>query len=124
MPHDGRLYPLRSPAFDETHQTWLWSEPDAAFVLDVFRDSHDGDEWICRRDPALCRPWSATVERDRHGVPFLSPEIVLLFKARHRRSKDVTDLPAALPALDPARRTWLRDALDLVHPGHEWREQW
>ena len=56
VPHDGWVHPLDSPAYIETHQTWLWSQTANAFVLDVFRNKHDGDTWICgatRRSP--CR---------------------------------------------------------------------
>jgi hypothetical protein len=34
--------------------------------------------------------------------------------------RDEDDFAAALPLLDPERRGWLADALELVHPGHHW----
>jgi hypothetical protein len=32
-----------------THQTWLRDPATGNYLLDVFREPHDGDTWICRR---------------------------------------------------------------------------
>lgn len=120
VPADGRLHPPGAAV--DSHQNWLWSPVEHAFVLDVFRESHEADTWICRRDPAVRRPWREVVRTSDGGVPYLSPEVVLLFKAKHRREKDEADLRAALPSLDGDGRAWLADALARVHPGHPWQE--
>ena len=39
------------------------------------------------------------------GIPYLVPELVLLFKARHTRAKDQTDFDGVLPLLAADRRT-------------------
>jgi hypothetical protein len=65
-------------------------------------------------------PYSELIERTAEGIPYGRPEVVLLYKAKHTRPKDDADFAAALPLLDAARRDWLRDALELVHPGHRW----
>lgn len=122
VPTDGWLHPLASTAFTETHQTWLWSHETQAFVLDVFRDSHDGNTWICRRDTTIRRPWREVVGISSDGSPYLAPEVVLLFKAKHARAKDAADLKAVLPALDEPQRRWLSTTLQQVHPGHPWLE--
>jgi hypothetical protein len=54
------------------------------------------------------------------GLPYLAPEIVLLFKAKHLGPRDRTDFGNALPALSAEARRWLRDAIEKTHPGHEW----
>lgn len=120
VPTHGWLFPLDSTAFDETHQTWLWSQADQAFVLDVFRDLHDGEQWICRRDAAITMPWSTVARTSATGTPYLIPEVVLLFKAKHARPKDLADLRATMPAMDAAQLTWLRTSIERVHPGHDW----
>lgn len=107
-------------ASDELHQTWGLDRSAGCWRLDVFREPWEGDTWVCRRDPALRRPVAEAIEHTRDGIPYLAPELVLLFKAKHARGKDQADLARALPLLEPARRSWLGDALRLVHPGHEW----
>ena len=43
-------------------------------------------------------------------------------KAKVARAKDDRDLEVILPRLDDATRAWLRNAIELVHPGHRWLE--
>ena len=54
-------------------------------------------------------------------LPYLAPEIVLLFKAKAPRAKDEADFAGVLPLLDARRKAWLDAALGLVHPDHPWR---
>jgi aminoglycoside-2''-adenylyltransferase len=122
VPSDGRLHRHDPASIAATHQNWLWSPAEHAFVLDVFREPHDGGMWTCRRDPALRRPWREVLRISADGIPYLSPEIVLLFKAKHRREKDEADLRSVLPVLDDDRRAWLTVALDRVHPNHPWQD--
>jgi len=122
-PENGQATPygeVGEEALAETHQTWVREPATGPWRLDVFREPSDGDTWICRRDDRLRMPYSELIEHTAAGLPFGRPEVVLLFKARHAREKDDGDLAAALPRLGARRRRWLRDALDLVHPGHRW----
>ena len=122
---DHRVRPLASARalLPETHQTWV-REPDThLWRMDVFREPHEGDMWVCRRDDSIRMPYARLIERTRDGLPYMRPEVVLLFKAKHSRPKDDADFAAALPRLEPSRRRWLRDALDLVHPRHRWLEK-
>ena len=48
------------------------------------------------------------------------PEVQLLFKAKTVRAKDERDFADAVPLLDDAQRQWLRDALQVAHPEHQW----
>jgi hypothetical protein len=115
----GHLFPLESSAFEEHFQTW-GRDSDGVFRLDVFRDPHEGATWICRRSPEIRLPYTSVIAFTASGVPFMVPEVVLLFKAKHDRDKDRTDLEAALAKMSPARVAWLIAALDVVHPDHPW----
>ena len=116
---DGAAWPLDG-APEEPFQTWGREGANGLWRIDVFRDRWEGDTWVCRRDPAIRRPVAEVIDRTGDGVPYLAPEVVLLFKAKAAREKDELDLERALPLLEPARRAWLADALRLVHPGHAW----
>jgi hypothetical protein len=104
----------------ESHQTWAYERAAQVWRFDVFREPHEGDVWICRRDPSIRRAYSEIVLRSGDGIPYLTPEVCLLFKAKAAREKDRADFDAALPRMTPAQRQWLHDALVQVHPGHEW----
>ena len=114
---EGRLGPFDPGS--ESHQTWV-REPDGPWRLDVFREPADGDTWICRRDASIRMPYEELIERTRDGIPYMRPDVVLLFKAKHAREKDDGDFDAALPRLDESQRRSLRGWLELVHPGHRW----
>jgi hypothetical protein len=104
-----------------THQTWIREPATGLWRFDVFREPADGDTWICRRDPKIRLPYSEVIERTADGIPYGRPEIVLLYKAKHAdRERDQRDFEAVLPHLEPERRRWLAEALELVHPGHAW----
>ena len=105
----------------DTHQTWIREPATGKWRVDFFREPSDGDTWICRREPAIRLPYEQVIEWTDDGIPYGRPEIILLFKAKHAaQEKNQADFADALPRLDAARREWLRDALELVHPGHEW----
>jgi len=116
----GRRWPLDSAAFEVMHQTWVREPDTGVYRLDVFREPHDADTWICRRDQRIRLPYEQIIVTSPDGVPYLVPEIVLLFKAKHDRAKDDADFAGVLALLSPTRRAWLAAALARVHPGHRW----
>ena len=116
---DGAAWPVTETTLAEYHQTWV-REPGGPWRVDVFREPWDADRWTFRRDPRIQQPAAGVVSRTADGIPYLRPEIVLLFKAKALRPKDELDFATVLPRLDSGSREWLRDALSLVHPGHAW----
>ena len=92
------------------------SEPAFQVMLAESSDS----EWIFRRNPEIRMPISRMGFHPLWGLPYLAPEIVLLFKAKHLEPRDRIDFDHASPALSADARRWLRDALEKTHPGHEW----
>jgi hypothetical protein len=115
----GTLAPM-SPATlaGESHQTWGFERDAGVWRVDVFREPHDGDTWVCRRDPTIRLPYSQVIMGG--DVPYLAPELALFFKAKWSElDKNQADFAAALPRLSESQRAWLHDAL----PDHEWRRQ-
>ncbi len=107
-------------ALAATHQTWLRDPVSGQFLFDVFREPHEDRTWICRRDESLRLPYDAIIERTSDGIPYLVPELVLLFKAKAARPKDHADFDGVLPLLSQARCDVLSGWLTHVHPGHPW----
>lgn len=117
----GRIWEDASPEeLAAVHQTWLRDPATGNYVLDVFREPHDGDTWICRRDETIRLPYREIVHHTRDGTPYLAPELVLLFKAKHMRPKDRRDFDVTVPHLTGAQRATLAELLARVHPGHVW----
>jgi hypothetical protein len=117
----GRIWEDATPdVLAAVHQTWLRDPATGNYLLDVFREPHDGDTWICRRDQTIRLPYSDIIRHTRNGIPYLAPELVLLFKAKHARPKDQADFDATVPHMTPAQREALAELLARAHPAHRW----
>jgi hypothetical protein len=121
VPVAGALLPASPGTLVAGHQTWALDRAAGRWRFDVFREPHDGNVWICRRDARIRCPYADLIRNDASGLPFLAPEVALLFKAKAARDKDCADFAGTLPLLDADQRRWLVDALALVHPDHPWR---
>lgn len=99
----------------------LWLRPSGAepWEYDVILTPVTGGTWTYKRDDRISGPLEQTLWCG-DGLAYLRPEVQLLHKAPGLRAKDQQDFDASLPLLEPTARTWLRDALDLAHPGHPW----
>lgn len=120
--HDGVLERLavdREPAA-EIFQIWGFDRAAGRWRVDMMIEPGTDDGWVYKRATEIRRPCSEMVMRTAGGIPYLNPSAVLLFKAKYQRPKDEADFAAALPKLAAPERTWLRDCLELLHPGHGW----
>ena len=117
---DGMRWPLDSAAFDEHFQTWVREPVTGLYRLDIFRDPHDDDAWICRRHTSIRLPYDQVIKLSSTGIPYMSPEIVLLFKAKPNRDKDRNDFDGVRSFLSDGQLDWLRLNLNRIHPNHPW----
>ena len=115
----GRVWPYPA-TLNRFHQTWLREPRTGRWHLDVFREPHDGDTWLFRRDRSIAVPYDDVYERTPVGVPYLIPELVLLFKAGDADPKDQADFDRVVPLLSAARRARLSTWLAFHHPNHLW----
>ena len=77
----------------------------------------DGTFWVHRRGAYRVQRPLAGITRHRDGIPFLAPEVVLLFKVRSKADKDQHDVETALPVLDAGQRSWLQETLKRLPQG-------
>ena len=116
---EGRLTPWRGqPLFAERNHNNLWCRPndDAAWRLDIAVGAGTDQRWMYRRDERVSRPWEDTILWTAERVPYLAPELQLLFKSKGVRDKDDLDARHAIPRLDQARRRSLAKLLPHHHP--------
>jgi len=50
-------------------------------------DESDDESWVYRRERRIQRPMSTVVRHSREGLPYLAPEIQLLYKSKAPRSR-------------------------------------
>jgi hypothetical protein len=91
--------------------------------LDIFREPGDARTWVYRRTGELSAPRAWANGRTAAGIPFVAPQIILLFKAKAMRDKDLGDFARIAPMLPPEDRAWLAASLRIIHPGHPWIER-
>jgi hypothetical protein len=116
----GQLVPWSGqPLTADLHQNNLWCRRTvgAAWEVDVTVSEGDGSCWIYRRNTRIRRPWGAAVLRTAEGIPYLAPELQLLFKSAGRRPKDDADAQEVIPQLGAEEREWLAQ---LLPAGHRW----
>ena len=101
---------------DRADAIWCRPADRSTWALELVVADIVDDRWVYRRDPRISRPVREIGDRTAGGVPFLRPEIQLLYKSKAMRPKDEADLRAVLPRLDDGARAWLREALGPPHP--------
>jgi hypothetical protein len=102
------------------HSLWCRPAGTTLWVFELMLDESIDDTWWYRREPSIRRPLSTVVQRNRSGLPYLAPEIQLLYKARGLRAQDQADFELIAPLLDATARAWLVESLARTEAGHPW----
>lgn len=88
--------------------------------FDILINEREGEEWLFRRDLSVRRPLSSVGNYTDDGIPYLRPEIVLLYKAANPRPQDEADFSFAHPFLENEQREWLYQTIQTLYPQHHW----
>lgn len=104
----------------DVHSLWCRPAGTTLWMFELMLDESRDGRWVFRRQPEIRRDLETVIRRSVEGLPFLAPDIQLLYKARSVRAEDQADFDRVAPRLDREARAWLRDALELVEPGHQW----
>lgn len=91
-----------------------------AVDFDVLLTPSEQSQWICRRDESIRLPLGEIYQHSKSGVPYLKPEIVLLFKAKYAEEKDQADFDNAIPDMNQSAIIWLLSSLGKVYKNHRW----
>jgi hypothetical protein len=96
---------------------WCRKTPEAPWNMQILFLESEGDEWFYRRKPSVQGFISEIGMKTKSGIPYLSPEIQLLFKAqKNPKQKDKQDFLNVLPFLDKKKLMWLKKSV-FVHFG-------
>jgi Aminoglycoside-2''-adenylyltransferase len=114
-PWDGRWLDL------PIHGVWARrsADPVSPWTCEFLLNEAQDDEWVFRRNDAVRRGLDR-ISSSTDGIPYLCPEIVLLYKAAERSPKNEADFALARPRLSDAAASWLASALETCHPQHPW----
>jgi hypothetical protein len=118
---DGVLTRLLHPTpRTEVNSLWCRRRGAQRWRLELMLDDAVGDAWVYRRNAEVRRGLQSVVYHNIKGIPYLAPEIQLLYKAKHARSRDERDFETVLPHLSAEARAWLRQSLARTLPSHPW----
>jgi hypothetical protein len=75
---------------------------------------------LCRRNHTIALPLERAICRTCDGIPYLAPEMQLLYKAKHHREKDEADFGDAIEVMSDEQRRWLKNGLTAWNAGDPW----
>lgn len=103
------------------HENNVWARRSAQekWAMDLTVNECTEKRWIYRREPSVTRDWDAAVLETASGIPYLAPELQLLYKSKHPRTRDHSDASHVIPAIGEERRAWLSVRLN---PHHPWQQ--
>lgn len=123
-PYEKRLEPWPPHMRLELPRHQVHAYRNGQFIDFLLTDIED--VWRYRREPSVLRAREKMSLTSTSGIPYLAPELVLLFKSKntssHDRPKDQVDFEKAFSHLEPERRAWLYWALMATSPDHPWIE--
>ena len=118
---NGMLTPWRSGDFPkEAHELWCREPGKDVWQLEILIEEKTGDRWTYRRDPDIGVRARDIGRTTAEGIPYVRPDIQLLYKSKDPRPVDETDFLTLLPRLDAAQKAFLSAALWTTSPGHRW----
>ena len=91
--------------------------------LEVLLNETNGENWTFRRNKSVTKPLSKLHLTANSGIRFLRPEVVLLYKSKNPRDKDEQDFQTVVEHLDAEGREWLKTAILVCDPQHQWLEK-
>ena len=100
----------------------LWCRPARAshWALELMLDEAADGNWIYRRQRQIQRPLDTIIRHGSRRIPYLAPEVQLLYKSHRTREQDQVDFEHIVPKLDQRSRFWLHDRLQMIEPAHPW----
>ena len=80
--------------------------------IEILLNERDESNWVYRRNPKIKLDARQAILFAETGIPFLCPEIVLLYKTKNMREKDVEDITNALGKMSETQKKWLLESID------------
>ena len=88
--------------------------------LEILLEESTDENWKFRRDPRITQPLSKLWEYSQDDIPYMKPEVVLLYKGKEPTANDEADFSHVSAVLHAEPRCWLKRALTTCYPGHHW----
>jgi hypothetical protein len=119
---EGTLTPLvgRKPLPPTAHEIWGRERGRETWQLEILIEERQLGRWVYRRDERIGVHEKDIGRFTNDGIPYIRPDIQLLYKSKGGRAVDEADLLAVLPRLDAAHRATLSAWVSAGDPTHRW----
>jgi hypothetical protein len=123
--NDGALAPLvgSAPLPSHAHELWARERGRETWQLEILIEEREGGRWFYRRNGRIGVNEKDVGRFTNDGIPYVRPDIQLLYKSNGGRAIDESDLLAILPRLDVAQRATLSAWISAGDPTHRWIER-
>lgn len=88
--------------------------------LEILLNETACESWRFRRDRTIRYPLKSLIRYSKTDLPYLTPEIVLLYKVKNTREKDHMDFLSVKDELNTKQQDWLKQAISVHEPTHKW----
>lgn len=88
--------------------------------IEILLNEIDNNNWIYRRINGVELTVDKLLKYSKDNIPYLCPEVVLLYKAKINKEKDKLDLKNTILKLDLASKNWLINAIQKEDKNHKW----
>jgi hypothetical protein len=106
---------------DRAHDIWCREEVAGPWRLDLKVDEAGDLNWHSRRNSKVRLPLAEFGVLSDKGIPYVTPEVLIFYKAKAPRRIDEIDLDALLPILSLRQRMWVLDAIRATYgEEHPW----
>lgn len=109
-----------APLPASAHELWCRERGHDAWQLEILVEEREGDRWVYRRDHRIGVHVRDLGRFSNDGIPYIRADVQLLYKSKHSRGVDESDLIAALPRLDAYQRATLSAWIGASDPTHRW----
>ena len=123
--NDGTLTPLvgTAPFPSHAHELWCRERGRETWQLEILIEEREGGRWFYRRNARIGVNAKDVGRFTSDGIPYIRPDIQLLYKSKGGRAIDESDLLSILPRLDVAQRATLSAWISAGDPTHRWIER-
>jgi hypothetical protein len=90
------------------NDVWCRWSTDTPWVLQLMLLHTEAGQWVFKGDQSIRGPLETLGRRTPSGIPYMRPEIQLLYKAKPDvLAKDQSDFDLAVQRMQPPERSWL-----------------
>jgi hypothetical protein len=84
----------------------------AGLEIEVLMNERDESNWIYRRNDKITLDEKKVIYFNKDRIPYLCPEVVLLYKTKEMRNKDIDDITNAIGKMDESQKKWFIDSIE------------